>query len=212
MRGYKLYWSKSSGAFPAAVLLDAAGVDYEGIELSLEAGDQRAADYLKINPRGQVPTLVLPDGQVMTESAALCLYLGDRHPEHGLMPGPDDPARPTVLRWLIFAATQLYEDDLRIYYPDRYTLDGDGVPAVKAAAFAAFESHLDIIEAAIGAGPFLLGARMTILDVYLAMLVSWHPHAAPGAGRFPRLAPLAEAVRAEPRVAPAWARFDMDEI
>ncbi len=212
MSRYTLYWSKSSGAFPAAVLLDAAGVDYESVELSLQAGDQHGADFLAINPRGQVPALVLPDGRVMTESAALCLYLGDRHPECGLLPGLDDPERATVLRWLIFAATQLYEDDLRIYYPDRYTTEKDGVPGVKISALAAFERHLDLIEAAIGAGPFLLGQRMTILDVYLAMLVSWHPGATAGAGRFPRLAPLAEAVRAEPRVAPAWARFEMDEI
>ncbi len=212
MGRYRLYWSKTSGAFPAAVLLDAAGVAYEGVKLSLEAKEQHAAYYLKLNPRGQVPTLVLPDGQIMTESAALCIYLGDRHPESGLLPGIDDPARAAVLRWLVFAATQLYEDDLRIYYPDRYTNVAAGVPAVKASALAAFERHLDYLEAALGAGPFLLGQRLSILDVYLAMLVSWHPDATPGTGRFPRLAPLAEAVRIEPRVAPTWARFDMDAI
>lgn len=211
MGRYKLYWSQSSGAFPAAVLLDAGKVDYEGVELSLDAGDQHAGDYLTVNPCGQVPALVLPDGAVMTESAALCLYLGDRHPESGLMPSLDDPARAKVLRWLIFAATQLYEDDLRIYYAERYTTQEDGATGVKLAAAAALERHLDIIEAAIE-GPFLLGERMTIVDVYLAMLLSWHPGAKPGSGRFPRLAPLAEAVRAEPRVASTWARFAMDEI
>ncbi len=212
MGGYRLYWSKGSGAFPVAVMLEAAGLDYESVELLLEAGQQHVAGYLKINPRGQVPTLVLPDGQVMTESAAICLYLGDRHPESGLLPAVDEPERAAVLRWLVFAATQLYEDDLRIYYPTRYTVDPNGAAGVKIAALDAFDSHLIMVEQAIGAGPFLLGERMTVLDVYLAMLASWHPEAAPGAGRFPRLRPLAEAVRDDPRVAPVWARFEMDKI
>ncbi len=211
MGRYRLYWSKRSGAFPVAVMLETAGLDYEAVELSLEAKDQHAADYLKINPRGQVPTLLLPDGQVMTESAAICLYLGDRHSESGLLPAIEDPARAKVLRWLVFAATQLYEDDLRIYYPDRYTAERGGAASVKAAALAAFERHTDLIEAEI-AGPFLLGQRLTILDTYLAMLMSWHPNATPGSGRFPRLAPLAEAVRGEPRVAPVWQRYEMDVI
>ncbi len=212
MGRYTLYWAKSSGAFPVAVLLEAAGLDYEGIEVSLAAKDQHKEDFLKVNPRGQIPALVLPDGEVMTESAAICLYLGERHPESGLVPGSDDPIRAPFLRWMVYAAAQLYEDDLRIYYPERYTLDESGAPGVKVAAEAAFERHLDILEAAIDEGPFVFGQRMTILDVYLAMLVSWHPAATPGSGRFPRLAPLAEAVRSDPRVAEVWARFDMDTI
>ncbi len=212
MSEYSLYWSKSSGAFPVAVMLRAAGVPHKMVRLTLEEGDQHKADYLKVNPRGQVPTLVLPDGQVMTESAAICLYLGDRHPESGLLPGLDDPARPQVMRWLVFAATQLYEDDLRIYYPKRYTSDPAGIEAVKQAALAAFDRNAGMVQAAIGEGPFLLGQRMTILDVYLAMLASWHPKAEPGPGRFPVLRPTSEAVRADPRVSPLWADFAMEEI
>ncbi len=212
MSEYQLYWSKGSGAFPVAVMLRAAGVPHRMIRLTLEEGDQHKADYLRINPRGQVPTLVLPDGQTMTESAAVLLYLGDRHPESGLLPAIDDPTRAQVLRWLVFAATQLYEDDLRIYYAQRYTSDPAGAEGVKRAAVEAFDRNAGFVQAAIAEGPFFLGQRMTILDVYLAMLASWHPRSEPGPGRFPVFRALAEAVRAEPRVAPLWADFEMEEI
>ncbi|GAB5471717.1 MAG: glutathione S-transferase family protein [Rhodospirillales bacterium] len=212
MSGYTLYWSKSSGAFPVAVMLQAAAAPHDLREIALGEMEQQGEAFLKVNPRGQVPALVLPDGQVMTESAAICLYLGDRHPECGLLPGLDDPARAQVQRWLIFAATQLYEDDLRIYYPERYTSESAGVPGVKQSALEAFDRHAGLLQEAIAVGPFFLGARMTILDVYLAMLASWHPKATPGAGRFPVFRALSEAVRADPRVAPLWASFEMEEV
>ncbi|MBC6405272.1 MAG: glutathione S-transferase family protein [Rhodospirillales bacterium] len=212
MSRYKLYAAKGSGAFPVAVMLAAAGVPYDSEWLSLAAQDQHRAGFLAVNPRGQIPALLLPDGQVMTESAAICLYLADRHPESGLFPRPQSAGRAKALRWLIFAATQLYEDDLRIYYPQRYTGDPAGAPAVKAAAAAAFERHLDMVEAAIGTGPFLLGGTLSIVDAYLTMLAGWHPRAGAAGKRFPRLALLAEAVLADPRIAPHWTDFEMNEI
>lgn len=212
MQDYTLYWSKGSGAFCVAVMLEAAGVPHRLERISLGQGDQFGTEFLKVNPRGQVPALVLPDGQVMTESAAICLYLGDRHPDCGLLPAMAEPERVPVQRWLVFAATQLYEDDLRYYYPDRYAGEAACIEPVKRAAVAAFDRHLAMVAEAMGPGPFFLGERMTVLDVYLTMLVSWHPECRPGTGRFPYLRALCEATRADPRVAPLWERFEMEEI
>jgi len=209
--GYRLYWSRGSGAFPAAVVLSAAGQPWESVELTLSKNEQQGAEYLAINPMGQVPTLVLPDGQVMTESAAIAWYVADRHPEAGLLPPRDDPRRATLLRWAVFGAAALYEDDLRYYYPDRYTADPAGAPAVKEAGKQAFGRHGAMVAEALRPGPFLLGSELTVVDVYLAMLASWHPGRPKAYEEHPALPRLIAAAKADPRVAAQWQRMGMDD-
>src|SRR5262245_45539577 len=88
------------GSAIAEAALAVAGVDYQ-----IEKVDPRGEGQdrlLKLNPLGQLPTLVLPDGRVMTESAAIVLYLSELKPEAGLAPPPGDPSRPDFLRWLVF--------------------------------------------------------------------------------------------------------------
>ena len=208
---YRLYWSRGSGAFPAAVVLDAAGQRWESVELSLAKDEQHRAEYLAINPMGQVPALVLPDGQVMTESAAIAWYLADRHPEARLLPPRDDARRATLLRWQVFGAAALYEDEVRYYYPDRYTADPAGTAGVKEAGKAAFGRHFAMVAPQLKPGPFLMGREMTIVDVYLAMLASWHPGRPQAYEEHPQLPRLIAAVRADPRVAPLWQRLGMDD-
>lgn len=209
--GYRLYWSKGSGAFPAAVVLDAAKQPFDSVELTLNKNEQHRAEYLAINPMGQVPALQLPDGQIMTESAAIAWYLADRHPEAKLLPPRDDARRATLLRWQVFGAAALYEDDLRFYYPDRYTTDPAGAPAVKEAGKQAFQRHAAMMAKALKLGPFLLGSEMTVVDVYLAMLASWLPGRPQAYETLPELTRLIAAVKADPRVAHLWTRFGMDD-
>lgn len=208
---YRLYWSQGSGAFPAAVVLSAAGQDWESVQLDLAAGEQRRPDYLAINPMGQVPALALPDGQVMTESAAMAWHLADRHPEAGLLPPPEDPARATLLRWMVFGSSALYEDELRYYYPDRYTTDPAGVAGVKQAAKEAYARHFRMAAPLFRPGPFALGRTMTVLDLYLGMLASWHPGRPAAYEELPELPRLIAAMKADPRVPPVWQRLGMDD-
>lgn len=209
MSRFHLYWSKGSGALPAAVVLQAAKVPHAATEMPLDEKTLRAPDFLKINPTGQIPALVLPDGTVMTESAAIAWYLADHFPAAKLLPPADDPRRAMLLRWLVFGAAQLYEDDLRYYYPQRYTTDPKGIDGVKAAGEAAFQHHIAMVADALKPGPFLLGSEMTIVDVYLAMLATWEP----GKKVLPKrveLRRLVGGVRSDPRVAPAWQRLGFE--
>src|SRR5688572_14622587 len=88
---YRLYWAPGSAAMAPHAMLEEIGVPYELWPVDLEA--PRPPDYFKLNPNGKVPTLVAKDGQAIYESAAICLYLADRHPEAGLAPALDDPLR-----------------------------------------------------------------------------------------------------------------------
>ena len=209
---YKLYWCANTGAFAAQAVLVEAGVAHELIETDTGTGAHRDPSYLAVNPRGQIPALVLPDGSVMTESAALILHLVDAHPEAGLAPAPGSAARAQFDRWLLYTAVDLYGADLRYYYPDRHTSDPAGAPAVKQNGLACMEQGFGLTEAHLAAhGPFMMGPAYSALDVYLIMVAQWHPDTADLLSRHPHLARLHAAVKARPAVAQIWAQNFPDE-
>ena len=89
-------------------MLGEIGADYELRELSLRNDEQRGEEYAAVNPHRKVPTLVIDDGPPLTESVAILLTLDDRHPETGLLPTKGTPAHAQAIRWLLFAATEIY--------------------------------------------------------------------------------------------------------
>ena len=115
---YTLYWTADSGAFAVQAVLEELGQPYRREVLVTAAGDQLRPDYLALNPMAQVPTLRLPDGTLMTESAAMLVHLCDVHTEPSLLPPPGTSERAGAYRWLFWLATGLYESDLRFYSPD----------------------------------------------------------------------------------------------
>lgn len=205
---YRIYWRRNTGAFAPQVVLEQAGVPYELVLVDTEKGEHKQPAYLKINPQGRVPALVLPDGGIMTESAAMVLYLADRHGSGRLAPGPDDPDRPRFLRWLFFMASNLYEADLRAYYAERYSTEEGTAAGIKAAAVRDMDALWDMVEAALEPGPYLLGERASVLDPYMAMLASWHPDVEGLLGRLPRLKRAYELTLARPVVAKVWAQHE----
>jgi glutathione S-transferase len=198
---YKLYASAGSGSASVEAALAEAGVPFELIEINTGEGLHLTEDYRAINPRQQVPALMLPDGSVMAEGSAMMLHIADAFPQNGLAPAPGTPARAQHDRWLIFMAVNVYEGELRKAYSDRYSDDPSGADAVKTSAEAYVKRHYEIIEAQIGDGPFLFGTMLTMADIYLWMLVAWmDPEWL--AAHCPKVTALAAAVRARPAIAP----------
>lgn len=203
---YKIYWTRNTGAFAPQAVLEEAGVPYEIIPIDTGKREHKQPAYLKINPQGRVPALALPDGGVMTESAAMVLYLGDRHGAGRLAPTIDDPDRPRFLRWLFFMASNIYESDLRTYYPARYSTDEAAAPGIKAAGLRDMEALWDLVEAALDPGPYLLGERGSLLEPYMLMLASWHPDMDELLSRRPRLKRACDLTLARPAIAKVWAQ------
>ena len=202
---YQLYWSPETGAFAPQALLEEAGIAYEIVEIDYTAKRFREPAYLAKNPMGQIPALGLPDGSIMTESAAMMLYLTGAHPEAGLAPAVGTPARAQFDRWMVFMAVNLYEADLRVYYPDRYTADPAGIDGVKAAGLAHMDKALDVLEAhGLGEGPYFLGQAFSALDPYLAMLIYWHPDPKGALAQRPKIARLCATTIARPAIARLW--------
>lgn len=206
---FKLYWAPRTGAFAPEVVLLEVGAAFEGVRVDYDRGEQQGDDYRALNPAGQIPTLVLADGTVLTESAAICLWLADAFPNAGLISADAGPARATVLRWLMFGACNIYENVLRFYYTARYTTEPAGIEGMKAAALQRMEAGFDILEAAIGPGPYLLGETYSVADIYAAMQACWHPRTPAMLAKRPKLARLCLEASRRPVVADALERYDM---
>ena len=200
---YKLYWRYDSGAYAPNVMLELAGAPFERVHVDSRKGETRRPEYLALNPLAQIPTLVLPDGTVMTESAAMLLHLTETFPEAGLAPAPGTAARVPFLRWLMFLATSVYPAVLRNSYPERHTADPAGAAALRVQAQADQARLWAIYGEALGTRRWMVGERMSALDIYAAMLAGWSVDAQ----KLPAIARLTERVRADPVCGRLWDEY-----
>jgi len=198
---FTLYTNKGSGGFVVEAALAQAAAPFTLVTVDYGNNEQNSPAYARINPMRQVPALVLPDGTLMTESAAIVMHIANAFPGKGLAPKPGTSAHAKFLRWMLFMAVNLYETDLRYFYPERYTADRSGIDGVKAAAEARLTHCFALIEAALD--PWLAGEEFSIADVYLAMLVNWWPKPAASA----KLTALTARVATDPVYQPIWARY-----
>ncbi len=137
-------------------MLEEAGAPYELQYVDLQTGAHRSPEFLRVNPMGKLPTLL--DGEtVVTESAAIGLYLADRYAYGVLSPKVDDKARATYLRWSLYAPS--------VIEPAAYAKGANWEYRATQAGWGRYEDVLDSIEKAIGEGPYLLGERFTMADV-----------------------------------------------
>lgn len=159
---------------------------------------------LAVNPLARVPTLVAPDGAVLTESAAIVLHLAELHPEAGLAPPPGDPDRPRFLDRLIWLVSALYPTFTYRDYPERWA---PSAPDELVERVDAFRETLWLqFETAAGAGPFVLGERPSALDLYVAIMSHWRPRRAWLADNCPKLHAIALRADALPQLAPVMRR------
>jgi glutathione S-transferase/GST-like protein len=205
---YQLYWAEMTGAMAPQVLLEEIGAKYEKIVLDMENEEHLAPEFLAINPMGQIPALVLPDGTLMTESAAIILQLCERHPDAKLAPPAGSPESAHFQRWLLFMASNNYPSSMRFYYSERFTTDPSGVEGVREAAHSDMSRFFEVLNEALDPGPYLLGQTFSAVDVYLWMLVQWHPDIPQLFEDNPRIRQLVDLVQARPAVAWVWAEHE----
>jgi glutathione S-transferase len=172
---YTLYWAEGTASFGPQLILEESNIDHEIVKVDTTKGEHRTPDYLAVNPRGQVPSLVLPDGQVLSETAAIMLYLADAHHLDDLAPPVDHPLRGLFYRSLFLLSSGIQNDYKRFYYSDRFSSEAAHAPAIKAKAQEDLISGWRLVDADLAAGgPYHLGARFSLVDIYLVMLVTWY--------------------------------------
>lgn len=199
---YVLYYSPGAASMAVHLALLETGAAHSLRKVDLEAREHKSADYLRLNPHGLVPTLVVDDAPYH-ECAALLLLLGERHPEAGLAPAPGAPQRAAYLQWMLYFANTLQPAFRQWFYPQDFGAP-EQAAASKEAARARIEAVWDRLEAHLAAhGPHVLGASLSLADLYATMLMRWSRNMPRPATAWPGLAALAARVKARP----SWQRL-----
>jgi glutathione S-transferase len=199
---YVLYGGKFTRSLLVQMVLDEGGIPYELREINIMEREHQGEAYLAINPAGFVPAIVTPEGDVLHETPAIMMYLAERHGLIHLAPSISDPYRGKFLTAVFFIADDIQPEVKRLYYPHRYSpREADNESVQRRAKEAVFE-RLSIIERRIGEnGPFQLGARFSLADLYLCYwIATLHPEGVNQ--RFPALTRLYELTRARPKIYP----------
>jgi glutathione S-transferase len=170
---YTLYYSPGTASMCVHQALIEANAQYRLMPVNLQAGQQRDPAYLRLNPGGVVPTLLIDDAP-HTEAAALLMTLATRHPEAGLAPGESSASRAAWYQWIVYLANTLQPAFRLWFYPADISEQADVQATVKAAARRRIESIWVRIDLHLLAhGPYLLGGEFSAADLMLIMLMRW---------------------------------------
>jgi len=203
---YKLYGRPGWGSVLVEAQLVWYGMPYTMEEVGDLFASAEARDKLApVNPLAQVPTLVLPDGRIMTESAAITLHLADSTAKRLLVPSPGHVTRPDFLRWLIFIVANIYPTFTYADDPKRFVPTDAAAEAFRANV-AVYKQRLwrQVDEAA--QAPWFLGQNFSALDIFIAVMTRWTPRRPWFVAACPRLTAIATATDALPELAEVWRR------
>lgn len=207
---YTLYYAPGAASMVVHLALIEIGVPHRLEKVDLSQGSQRDAHYLRLNPAGVVPTLVI-DGQPMVESAAILMALAERHPESRLAPPPQDPRRDAWYQWIVYLSATLAASYRLWFYPGDLGVD-EHSPATRAALQRKIEGIWDRLDAHLAAnGPWMLGAEFSGADLLLTMLMRWSRNMPRPATEWPALKRVADAVRARPSWKTLYEREGLSE-
>jgi glutathione S-transferase len=168
---YQLYYKPGACSMAPHVLLNELGVPFEGIEV--DAVKMKSPEFLKLNPRGQIPLLIV-DGEPVKEGAAIMTYLLDTHDKDGkLMPKSGLP-RAKALEWLAWCNASLHPAAGKVFGLSRLTtLDEKAMEELKKAYVAQLQSLWDEAEARLGKTKYLAGDSLTVADILLSVIANW---------------------------------------
>lgn len=207
-----LYGAKASGSVAVEATLTLLGISYRLVEAETWVAAEARERVAPVNPMRQVPTLVLPSGEVMTESAAILIDLADRHPSSGLAPAIDAPERGQFLRWMVHVSSAIYA--LHWIKPDPARIGAP--PALRDAVVDAVHNRIEscwrTMDAQLSPGRYLLGDRLTVLDLYVTVVSRFGPWRRRFYAVAPKMAEVMRRVDADPRLTELWAaRFPFEE-
>lgn len=194
---YTLYYSPGAASMAVHWMLIEMGAPFEAVLVDIDAAAQRAPEYLRLNPAGRVPTLVV-DGIPHGESAALLMLLAERHPEAALAPAIDAPERADWLEQMVYLANTLLPAMRDWFYADT---DGDpvGADAVRALARRRIEAAWNRLDARLAERRvYFMGERLSSADFLAVMLMRWSRNMPRPATTWPHLGTYIARLRALP--------------
>jgi glutathione S-transferase len=197
---YKLYNVKNWGSISAHLLLEELGVPYQNVWMTPE--QVAAPEFRDISPLGLVPALGLAGGRAMFESAAIVAHLVTVHPDKGMAPMPGTPDHGIFLSWLAYMAANLYPAVDWAMNLEHYVEGAGANTRYQEIGTRRFDDRMGIVEQHfIEEGPYMMGKEFSALDPYLFMFTLWaKPSEAAAREKFPKVARVADEVRARPKL------------
>lgn len=203
---YTLYGEIGSGSCSVECALAEIGAEVRLVEIDLGAMAQRGESYLAVNPVGKVPCLELPEGDRVTESAAILITLAERHPEASLLPPVATSDRAEALRWLVYLVSEIYPLIEISDYPTRFAAEGAPAEALRDRVRELLRTRWQLVEAAITGRPWLLPAGFSVTDLHIATMSRWSLDKAWRGHALPRVEAIAAAIAERPAAGPVWRR------
>jgi glutathione S-transferase len=199
---YTLYYAPGSASMVVHLALLEIGAPHRLVKVDFDRDEQRTPDYLRLNPRGQVPTLVI-DGQPYFESAALLMILAERHPEAKLAPLPGSELRAAWYQWIVFFTNALGPVYRQWFYPPDLG-SPEHPPFVRDALRQKIEGAWSLVDTHLQAhGPYMLGETFSGVDLLALMYMRWSRNMPRPVTEWPALRRYADLMRARP----SWRRL-----
>jgi len=206
MAALTVFGAVGSGSIPVEATLTLLGIPYElieGVTWVDEAARQRVE---AVNPMRQVPAVVFPSGEIMTESAAILIHLADAYPEARLAPPIGHPRRAQYLRWMAYVSSSIYALFWIKGDPMRIAASKADAPRVIDRVHERIAACWANMDKQITPGRYILGDDLTVLDLYVTVVSRFGPWRTRFYQTAPRMAEIVRRVDADPRLQDFWAR------
>ncbi len=209
---YVVYGANGGGSVPVEAVLTLLGLPYEVVEAPAWESEEVRERIAPINPMRQIPALVLPSGEVLTESAAILMWLAELDPQGKLAPPPGDPRRAAYLRWMTFIPAAIYSMFWIRDAPSRLAEGEAAIELIKARTLERIAECWRAMDSQVEPARYLLGDELTVLDIYVAVVSRWSPRRERFYQEAPKMAEVVRRVDAEPRLQAFWAeRFPFED-
>ena len=202
---FVVHGAKGTGSVAVEAALTLIGAPFHVVETP-PLGDRATDEALaRVNPMRQVPTLSLPNGDLITESAAILIWLAETNPAAELAPVSSAPDRAVFLQWMAFVSSAIYalywvRDD-----PSRLSDTMEGQALIRQRTAERITACWAIMESRLLPGRYLLGDTLTVLDLYVAVVSRWEPRRKRFYAVAPRMGECVRRVDSDPRLEELWA-------
>jgi glutathione S-transferase len=168
---YTLFYYPRNASLAPHFVLKALDVPFQLELVDRAKVAQKSAQYLRLNPTGRIPTLV-DDDFVLCESAAICLYLCEKHPEKNLIPA-SPKTKAEFYQWLMYLTSTLQNELMVYFYPERHTQNAIMYDDIIKTQQSRISDALAILDQKIGNNSYLVSDQFTVCDCYMFMLCIW---------------------------------------
>jgi len=190
----KLYYSPGACSLSPHIALLEAGLSAELVKVDTGAKTfAGGGDFWKVNGKGYVPALELPNGQVLTEGPAIVQYIADQKPDSGLAPKAGTLERYRLQEWLNFITSEIHKNFSPLF-------NKAASPEWKAGVTANLHKRFDWLATQLEGKSYLLGDRFTVADGYLFTVLGWAKHVGIDLNKWPALVAFQGRVASRPKV------------